>query len=67
MVSINVKTFDMVLSSEKSATGFFSFILWARWGFIKVLCDEFVSFGVHNFMQKKLVGNFELILFCDVR
>jgi hypothetical protein len=49
VVSINVKTFDLVLSSENSATGFFSFSLWTRWGFIKALCDEFVSFGVHNF------------------
>ncbi len=39
VVSINVKTFDLVLSSENSGTGFFSFSLWARRGFIKALCD----------------------------
>ena len=39
VVSISVKTFDLVLSSENSGTGFFSFILWTRWGFIKALCD----------------------------
>jgi hypothetical protein len=50
VVSINVKTFDLILSSENSGTSFFSFSLWARWCFIKALRDEFVSFGVHYFM-----------------
>ena len=66
--SINVETLDLVLSSDNSVTArFYCPGFRTGRGFLKVLSDEFVSFGVHDFVDEQLVGDFELIFFCDVR
>lgn len=66
--SSNIEAFGWILSSKLSfkrcdATGFSWFGGWMRYKFLKVLSDVFVSFGVHDFVDKKLIGDFILVLF----
>lgn len=68
LLSVYIETFNLVLSSEKSVTmGFYCFGFGTWRGFLKVLRDEFVSFGVHNFLHKQLISDLKLILLGDVR